>query len=489
MQAKPLSRLLDPAPSLHILVLGDLMLDQYVVGDAERVSQEAPILVLRDQEHRFLLGGAANVAHMLRGLEVAVTTAGVVGADATGDQARQMLEDAGVDSRCVVTDDSRPTTLKTRFVGRSHGRHGSQLLRVDREDSRPLPTQLWQSCLSKILEEIDRYDAILISDYGKGACVGGLLQGVIRAARERRIPVLVDPARQADFGRYQGSTLIKPNRTETSAAVGYAIDSTERAIAAACQLCRDYAIEMAVVTLDRDGMALATATGESQCFATRARAVYDITGAGDMVLAAIGRGLAAGGTPAEAIQLANVAAGLEVEREGVAVIPASEIRDALQATRPVKQVTREQAAEAARRAQREGKRVVFTNGCFDLLHAGHVRSLNEAAAFGDLLIVGVNDDHRIQELKGPQRPIIGQDERVAVLAALECVDHVLLFSEPTPHVALEAIRPDVLVKGGTYREDEVVGHEIVKRYGGSVRVTGVVDGLSTTDIVARVRAA
>jgi D-beta-D-heptose 7-phosphate kinase/D-beta-D-heptose 1-phosphate adenosyltransferase len=289
------------------------------------------------------------------------------------------------------------------------------------------------------------------------------------------------------FERYRGATLIKPNRTETEEAFGSPIRTIDEAVEAAVWLCREFDIAMAVVTLDRDGMVLATADGASRHFPTEARSVYDITGAGDMVLAALGLGLAAGSSPQDAIQLANIAAGLEVEREGVAVITPSEIVAQLPGEEsPTKCVNCQQAGVLAEKYRQMGKRVVFTNGCFDLLHAGHVTSLKEAASFGDVLFVGVNADETIRQLKGPGRPIIAENERMAVLAALECVQHVVLFAEPTPHNLLHAIRPDVLVKGGTYREDEVVGHEVVKSYGGRIQVTNVVDGMSTTSIVAKV---
>jgi D-beta-D-heptose 7-phosphate kinase/D-beta-D-heptose 1-phosphate adenosyltransferase len=487
MNDQEITRLLAEAETTQILVLGDLMLDQYTIGDAGRVSQEAPILILKSQQQHTMLGGAANVANMLCGLGVRSKAAGVVGSDVAADQMRRLLSDAHIDADAVLVDPSRCTTVKQRFVGRTHGRNSSQLLRVDHECTDPVAPWVSNQLGKTIEQKLGSLDAVLISDYAKGIGVPMLLQRVIRQCHERGVPVLVDPARGVSFDRYRGATLLKPNRTETAEAFGRPIQSIDDAAEAASWLCREFDIKMAIVTLDRDGMVLAQANGEHQHFPTEARSVYDITGAGDMVLAALGLGFAAGGRPEDAIQLANVAAGIEVEREGVAVITTEEIREQIQPNAaPSKCVSAEQAGLLAEQYRSQGKRVVFTNGCYDLLHAGHVTSLMEAAAFGDVLFVGVNADTTVRALKGPDRPIIGEQERMAVLAALECVQHAVLFSEDTPHALLRSIRPDVLVKGGTYREDEVVGHEFVTSYGGQIRVTNTIDGLSTTNILAKV---
>lgn len=513
MSQRTISQILSLAQTRRIMVLGDLMLDQYTIGEAGRVSQEAPILVLKSHEQQSMLGGAANVANMLRGFAAEAAAAGVVGSDLAGEQVRRHLSEAGIDHRCVVQDLSRCTTVKQRFVGRTHGRNSSQLLRVDHECCDPIAPPVRRQLEEAISFQLDHLDAVLISDYAKGVGLPDLLRFVTEQCRQRSIPVLVDPARGADFERYRGATLIKPNRTETAESFGSPIRTIDEAIEAAVWLCRQFQMDMSVVTLDRDGMVLASADGSHCHFPTEARSVYDITGAGDMVLASLGVGLASGCTPEEAIHLANIAAGLEVEREGVAVITADEILEHIAADRrsadrrtvdrwgagrhadtgggesTVKCVSLEQAASLADRYRRQGKQIAFTNGCFDLLHAGHVTSLKEAAAHGDVLFVGVNADDTIRKLKGPDRPIMAEAERMAVLAALECVQHVVLFHDETPHQLLHAIRPDVLVKGGTYREDEVVGHEVVKAYGGRVAVTKVLDGLSTTNIVARVHRA
>lgn len=482
----------------HVLVIGDLILDRYTWGNAERVSQEAPVILLRADEREARLGGAANVCNMLRGLEAQVTVAGAVGDDADGRQLTRLLADAGVSTDYLCVDPGRPTTVKERFIGRAANRHPHQILRVDTEVRDPLSEPMESRLIDWLVPHIGDFQVVLISDYHKGVCTPRVMEAVIKAARQAGVPVIVDPMRGTDYSRYRGATTMTPNRLEAELATGKKIAQPEDAFEAGKILCRELNLEMAIITLDRDGMALVwppagSGSGDtempSELFPTRARAVYDITGAGDMVLAAIGVAFAAGASPAEAIELGNVAAGLEVEKVGVAVIPREEIRAAIAATQRTKRpkvMPREDLALALADDRAAGKRVVFTNGCFDLLHVGHVTYLQEAAAYGDRLVVAVNSDTCVKRLKGANRPVITEHDRAAMLAALACVDYVVVFEEDTPKPLLTLLRPDVLVKGGTYTLEEVVGHEIVEAYGGKVVVTGVVAGVSTTAIVRSV---
>lgn len=473
----------------RVLVLGDLILDRYTWGNAERVSQEAPVLLLRADRREARLGGAANVCAMLRGLEAEVTCAGVVGSDASGDELRQLLRQAGVDDTCLLTDPSRPTTVKERFIGRAQGRHPHQILRVDSEVRDPLDDLLENQLLSTIQGRLGDFDVVLVSDYDKGVCTRRLLREIIAAAREAGLPVLVDPIRSADYSRYRGATTMTPNRLEAEVSTGVKIVKAEDAFAAARKLRDDLGLAFAIVTLDRDGMAL-VGDGHEEVFPTRPRAVYDITGAGDMVLAMIGLCLADGVPPPDAIRLGNVAGGLEVEKVGVTVIPRSEIRERLladlhQATFRQTSTKRTPALELARLVESHrstGQRIAFTNGCFDLLDIDHVSFLQEAATMADVLIVGINSDESACQLLGSS-PVVSQDARAAMLAALACVDYVVTFEEETPLALIEHLRPDVLVKGGTYTIDEVVGHELVEAYGGRVCVTGLRDGASTTGVL------
>jgi D-beta-D-heptose 7-phosphate kinase/D-beta-D-heptose 1-phosphate adenosyltransferase len=484
--ATDLLRELESLAPAHLLVLGDLIVDRYTWGNAERISQEAPVVVLRADRRESRLGGGANVACMLRGLEARVTCAGVAGCDEAGTELRRLLHADGIDDELVITDSSRQTTVKERFIGRASARHPNQILRVDTESRAPLNRSLEDQLQHSIRSSMPRYQTVLISDYGKGVCTPALLSTVIAAGREAGVPVLVDPMRTDNYRHYRGATVLKPNRSETELVTGIEIRRPADAFAAGRQLCEELDLQMAVITLDRDGMALVPRHGTPHLFPTLPRNVYDITGAGDMVMAMLGLCWANGTTATTAAQLSNVAGSLEVEHTGVAQVTRDDIRaELLSRARPgLEKLLSVEALKTFGRSQREqGKRVVFTNGCFDLLHVGHVSYLEVAAAMGDVLVVGLNSDRSVQSLKGPDRPVIAEGDRAAMLAAMQCVDAVVIFDDATPHRLLHALRPDVLVKGGTYTTDEIVGREVVQAYGGEVRVTNVIDGISTSRIV------
>lgn len=477
----------------RILVLGDLILDRYVWGDAERISQEAPVILLREDSQETRLGGAANVANMLRGLDAEVTLAGVVGCDADAKLVADELERAGVDCSALIADDDRPTTCKVRFMGRAQHRHPHQMLRVDREMRHPIQSEIAQKLLDAMLPRLNEFQAVLISDYAKGVCTAEVVKPLIAAARAAGIPVVVDPAAGGDYNLYRGATGVTPNRSETQKATGIDVRSIDAAYKAGNLLVEKFGLDMAFVTLDRDGIVLARQDGEPIHLPTRIREVYDVTGAGDMVLAMFGLGMAAGIEPSRLCRLANVAGGLEVEQVGVVRISRKEIltdllhgsRRALGKVCSLDELTRHVSAR-----HKAGQKVVLTNGCFDLLHVGHISYLAEAAREGDCLIVAINSDDSVRRLnKAPERPIFDQEYRAAMLAGLESVDYVVVFDEDTPHSVLHALQPDVLVKGGTYRDDEIVGREVVVQYGGRVKALGVTPGVSTTEIVRRLREA
>ncbi|MGE0608363.1 MAG: D-glycero-beta-D-manno-heptose 1-phosphate adenylyltransferase [Pirellulales bacterium] len=475
----------------RLLILGDLILDRYTFGNAERVSQEAPVILLRADRREARLGGAANVANMLRGLEAEAVLCGVVGDDADGREVRAMLTEAGVDVSGLLADPARPTTVKERFIGRAANRHPHQILRVDSEVRDALSPELEQQLAQKIFELLPDCQGVLVSDYDKGVCTPGLLRLLIGAARALGIPVLVDPVRGADYARYAGATTMTPNRAEAEAATGISVRTPQDGFAAAGRLCQKLSLDAAIITLDSDGMALAWRDGRTEHLPTRPRAVYDITGAGDMVLSMIGLCLASGTSLTDACRLANVAGGLEVEKVGVARVSREEIRaDLLRESRAggSKIVSLDELTPLVDAARQAGRRIVFTNGCFDLLHVGHVTYLAEAASRGDVLIVGVNSDAGVRRLKGPSRPVITEVDRAALLAALACVDHVLIFDDPTPIAAIEKIRPDVLVKGGDYRHNphDIPGKTFVESYGGELYLTSMVEGVSTTKILKSV---
>lgn len=480
-------------PRPRVFVLGDLIVDRYVWGDAERVSPEAPVMVLRSDHCEMRLGGAAGVAAMLRGLEAEVVLAGVIGNDGEGRALGRLLADDRIDATCVVADPDRPTTLKERFLGRAANRHPHQMLRVDRESRQPVAESMIETLERLVIARLPECQALLISDYGKGVCTPELLTSVIRAARHIGLPILVDPAAGADCSRYSGANILIPNRREAELAAGRRILSPDDGIQAGQSMRVQAGVEAVVVKLDRDGMVLVDGNSMQAAFPTRPRAVYDVTGAGDMVLAILGICLAGGMDLSQAIPLANAGAGLEVERWGAVSITRDEllveVRRHSGRVNPVgnptssKIISLAEMESLAGNLRRDGRSVVLSNGCFDLLHVGHVRYLEEASRLGDILVVAVNSDASVRRLKGPTRPVIREEDRMAMLAALGCVRYVLSFSEPTPHALLERVRPDVLVKGGTYTVDEVVGREVVTAYGGEVRVVGMVPGVSTTEIV------
>jgi D-beta-D-heptose 7-phosphate kinase/D-beta-D-heptose 1-phosphate adenosyltransferase len=470
----------------RLLVVGDLMLDRYIWGDAERVSPEAPVLVLREDLDEVRPGGAANVASFLHALEAEAVVAGVVGDDAEGRILRNLLGVISGEITAVVTDESRQTTVKQRFVGKTAQRQPHQILRVDRETRAPLSAEVEAKLIDGILQAMPSCDAVLISDYAKGVCTPKLLRAVIDRSRELGKPVLIDPSRGGDYQRYSSATVITPNRLATELVLGSPVRDAESILSAAKTLRENLKLGAAVLTLDRDGLAYADSEHEG-LIPCRPREVCDVTGAGDMVLSMLGLCLAAEIPLVDSLHLANAAAGLEVERFGVEPITRSEIlreldRSQIESRQPM---SLDQLRIRVDEYRRAGQSIAFTNGCFDLLHVGHVSLLEEASRLGDVLIVAINSDASVRKLKGSERPIIGERDRARMLAALACVDHVLVFDDDTPHRLLDAIRPDVLVKGGT--TGHIVGREIVEAYGGQIVRTDASAGVSTTDLVLRVR--
>jgi D-beta-D-heptose 7-phosphate kinase/D-beta-D-heptose 1-phosphate adenosyltransferase len=464
----------------RILVIGDVMCDIYLWGTVSRISPEAPVPVFESMERRPALGGAANVAANLRALGCEVSLLSVIGADAAGQEIRTLLDKQGIAAAWLVEDPARPTTEKTRLIA-----HQQQMMRLDREHRSPLDNAMSHRVCEHAQMLLPEVDGVVCSDYGKGLCTPGVLGPIFKQARDAGLPVIVDP-KARDFSVYRGATVVKPNLTEVEQASGMGLEDEADIEEAAALLCRQSQAEALLVTRGKDGMSLFQPQQAPLHIPANARDVFDVTGAGDTVIAAFSMAVLSGLSFADAALLANAAAGIVVGKVGTAVVSPVELRAALQqqeSTESRKVLERDALVRVVQQHRQQGRRMVFTNGCFDLLHVGHMRYLQQARSFGDLLVVALNDDASVLRLKGEQRPLIPQAERASVLAALACVDYVTVFSEDTPLELIRLLRPEVLVKGGDYVPETVVGRDEVESYGGSVAIVPYVEGVSTTHII------
>lgn len=462
--------------SAPVLVVGDVMLDRYWHGGTSRISPEAPVPVVKVDQIEDRPGGAANVALNIAALGAPALLVGVTGQDEAAESLANSLEAAGVKA-ALQRIEHQPTILKLRVMSRHQ-----QLLRIDFEEAFDTDTQALQQSVEALLEQVK---VLVISDYGKGALKNH--QALIQAAVARRIPVLADP-KGKDFSIYRGASLITPNLAEFEAIVGHCVDEADL-VAKGAKLMSDLELGALLVTRGEHGMTLLRPDQAPLHLPARAREVFDVTGAGDTVISTLAAAIAAAEDLPCAVGLANLAAGIVVGKLGTAAISAPELRRAIQREEGSERgvLSLEQLLQAIDDARAHNERIVFTNGCFDILHAGHVTYLEQARALGDRLIVAVNDDASVSRLKGPGRPINSVDRRMAVLAGLGAVDWVISFSESTPENLLAEVRPDVLVKGGDYGVEQVVGGDIVRGYGGTVRVLGLVENSSTTSIVEKIR--
>lgn len=490
-----LIELVDKLRGRRVVVIGDLMVDRYLYGDVERISPEAPVPVLHFEREELRLGGAGNVAANLAVLGAEVAMVAVVGNDDMGRAARKLLSDCGCgDDAGLVEAPDRPTVAKMRLVGSAQHRHAQTMMRLDFENAAPISAAVAEQVVSRVEAMLDggargRADVLCVEDYNKGLLTPQVCRHVIGLARQRGIPVIVDPAAIVDYSRYAGATALKLNRPEAEKATGLKADSPEQYPIVAEALRAKLDLEAAIVTLDKNGSYLATKDGERRWLKTRARQVFDVTGAGDMVHAVLTLARAAGGEWAEAVALANVAAGLEVERFGAVPIRPDEIVQELLAEAHLhlgKQRTVAQIVPELARHRAAGKRIVFTNGCFDLIHLGHITYFKFAKSQGDILVVGVNTDNGIRRLKGNKRPIINENDRMGVLEELESIDYLVRFDEDTPIELIRQMKPDVLVKGADYAKEQVVGWDIVESCGGRIALAPLVDGRSTSAVIQRI---
>jgi len=463
----------------NILVVGDLMIDHYLWGSCERISPEAPVQVVDIAKETTVLGGAGNVINNLNALGANVSVSSVIGDDDNGAELVDMLHAIGVDTANIITQEERKTSKKSRIIAVSQ-----QILRYDKESKNDITEESVSKIIESLCSVISSYDMVILSDYGKGVLTDTLCEGIIALANATDVKVLVDP-KGVDFTKYSGAYLLTPNKKEAVLATGIEITDKESLERALLKLKSECDLGISLITLSEGG--IATYDKKVEVFPTVAKEVFDVTGAGDTVIASIAFALSAGKTIQESAAFANLAAGVVVGKIGSATVTLEEIEEyeasLHKSTSDAHIKSFEDINAIVNRCRANGKKVVFTNGCFDILHVGHVKYLQIAKSFGDILIVGLNSDESVSRLKGPTRPVNIAEDRAYLLAALEAVDFVVPFTQDTPHELIKMIEPDVLVKGGDYEGKEVVGTEFAKE----LKLVDFVDGKSTTKTILKIQ--
>jgi D-beta-D-heptose 7-phosphate kinase/D-beta-D-heptose 1-phosphate adenosyltransferase len=469
---------------LKVLVVGDFMLDEYLWGKVERISPEAPVAVVEVERETRTLGGAGNVVHNLVGLGAQVEVLGLVGEDNPGKLLKQEMTRLGVPVEGLFTESSRRTSRKTRVIGASQ-----QVVRIDRETRIPASPAFERAALDFLRARLSGIHALVLSDYGKGVLTPALLQELISHGRAQGCPVVVDP-KGADYSIYSGASLITPNRKEAEMAAGYSLAKQEDLLRAGSTLRKTLSLEYLLITLGAEGMLLFSADQPALHIPTRAEEVFDVSGAGDTVVALMALGLAQWGDAVLAAILANVAAGVVVGKIGTAPILRAELARELGHGGSQMEDKIKPPAELRLllpQLQAQGKRVVFTNGCFDLIHGGHIKFLEESRRLGDVLVVALDSDASVRQVKGEGRPVIREDQRLRIMAALSAVDYVTLFSSDQLSKLLSALRPDILTKGSNYAKEKVAGREIIQGYGGEVKLLPITDSASISNLIERIR--
>ncbi|MDA7818366.1 D-glycero-beta-D-manno-heptose-7-phosphate kinase [Sulfurimonas sp.] len=464
----------------NILVIGDLMIDHYLWGSCERISPEAPVQVVDISKETTVLGGAGNVINNLVALGANVSVSSVIGDDANGYELKEMLAKINVNSENIVVDSDRKTSKKSRIIAVSQ-----QVLRYDKESKNDISTESCSKIVESIYNTIREYDMVILSDYGKGVLTAELCQNIIELANQNSVRVLVDP-KGSDFSKYRGAHLLTPNKKEAILATNIDIKDESSLKEALLKLKTECDLDVSLITLSEDG--IATYEDELRISPTVAKEVFDVTGAGDTVIASIAFALSAGKSVEETAAFSNLAAGVVVGKIGSATVTLNEIEEyeaSLHKSTSDSHIKSFDDIEAlVKRYKENGKKIVFTNGCFDILHVGHVKYLQVAKSFGDILIVGLNSDESVSRLKGPTRPINIAEDRAYLLAALEAVDFVVPFTQDTPYDLIKMIEPDTLVKGGDYEGKKVVGSE----FSGELKLVDFVDGKSTTKTIEKIQA-
>jgi D-beta-D-heptose 7-phosphate kinase/D-beta-D-heptose 1-phosphate adenosyltransferase len=466
-----------------ILVVGDLILDEYIWGGVHRISPEAPVPILETRSENLALGGAANVANNLVGLGCEVHLCGAIGQDEKGDKLLQTIHDRSIQTEGIFRFVHRPTTSKMRIIA-----HNQQILRVDKEDNRPITEETEKKLIQYINQVIPGMDGVICSDYNKGILTEKVVKAVMHRAQKAQKSVIVDP-KSSDFSLYNGATVITPNLREVARSVPIKIENNEDLGRAAEYLLNLTKAQAILITQGKDGMSLYQNKEKLVSIPTVAKEVFDVTGAGDTVISVFSMAVFVGFDYKEAAWLSNMAASVVVGKVGTAVVTLEEINEFLQdemlrTSQTVLEL--EELKKIISMAKSTDKKVVFTNGCFDIIHGGHIEFLQKAKSMGDILVVGLNTDQSVKKLKGENRPIKNEKERANILAALKYIDYITLFSESTPEKLIREIKPDILVKGDDYKIDEVVGREIVEGYGAKVELIPIVQGHSTTQTLAKI---
>lgn len=464
-----------------VMVLGDLMLDEHIWSKVSRISPEAPVPIADVVRITHVPGGCGNVAANVAALGGVPYLVGILGRDSSGEKLVRALERQNVSTSNLIIDANRPTILKSRIIAASQ-----HVVRVDREDRTVISPAVTKKLIKRLQELAPKMDAIIISDYEKGTISKEVCQALIKLARKYKKPLAIDP-KGFDYAKYRGATVITPNLREAAIAARTVICDDKSLSQAGKTLLRTTDTRYVLITRGKDGMTLFDRRGSSYIPAIP-REVFDITGAGDTVIATLSLSLAAGAPLKEAAMLANLAGSIVVGKIGTAVCTRDELELAIEGREPVAQKikARNDLASISKNLKNEGARIVFTNGCFDLLHLGHVRYLREAKKLGDILIVGVNSDDSVTALKGPDRPYIHELERAEILASLECVDFVTIFHELRPDNLIKMVKPDIHVKGGDYKVADLPEKKLVESLGGKVVVIPPIKGRSTTNIVAKI---
>lgn len=452
------------------------MLDHYLWGSCDRISPEAPVQVITREKSTYSLGGAGNVAVNAHNLGARISLASVIGVDQNTERLQALIRESKISGLFLLSDNSRKVTEKKRVMA-----NGQQVVRIDNETTFDISETTEKKLLATIIDSMDSLSAIIISDYAKGVMTEALTKDIIHLSRKKEIPVLCDP-KGSNFNKYRGATVITPNKKETSQATGISIVDDNSLYEAGRLFCSELNLDFCTITLSEDGMAIFNETLE-QKIPANSQAVYDVTGAGDTVIAAMAVALAQDLTYLEACKFANAAAGIAVTKAGVSPVTLNEVKNSLNAQPNSKIRTIDELENEICTLKLMDKKITFTNGCFDIFHAGHLNSLETASKFGDFLVVGLNSDRSIKNLKGPGRPINSLLNRASILCGLSCVDRVVIFDDDTPIEIIDRIVPHTIVKGGDYRAEEIVGAKTVLDNGGDVRVIPLVPGLSSSAII------